>query len=164
MVCVDSGGKQVDAKQCPGGKPPTTQRCNTRACDFCSSTSCFGRGTCTAGACACDPASEFSGQYCEVPSGCAGGIVDSQLQCCASGVVSATGACCPPGAVLDARGECCAAGVLDACGVCGGKGKHMDVQGSCCETMLDANGVCCEVGACRWCPVPASMQPRGGAR
>lgn len=83
--------------------------------------------------------------------------MDRQLACCASGIVDASGTCCPAGAVLDAAGACCAGGKLDACGVCGGDGQFVDTAGACCATLLDADGQCCASGAVDECGVCNGM-------
>ena len=59
---------------------------------------------------------------------------------------TATGECCPSGAISDASGACCSAGVLDACGVCNGTGIAMDIRGKCCGSPLPPSGVCCDDG------------------
>ncbi|KAL4459030.1 hypothetical protein ABPG75_013895 [Micractinium tetrahymenae] len=156
VACIDlQSGQPADEAQCAaaGAKPSAEQRCALQACDFCADNACYGHGECSDGACSCDPGTGFSGAHCQVPSGCASGLVDSQLQCCASGVVDTTGACCPAGSVLDAAGACCASGTLDACGVCGGSGKLVDITGACCDTLPDANGVCCQSGIVDECGV-----------
>lgn len=154
---MDSAGQPAADSQCAVAalKPTAEQLCAPQPCNFCASNSCFGNGYCTDGACQCSPDKNVTGAYCQIPLGCASGVIDAKLACCASGVVNAAGACCPAGAVLDAPGACCAGGAkaLDACGVCGGDGKFVDVSGACCSTLLDADGLCCNSGALDECGV-----------
>lgn len=153
VQCVDSSGEQAEDGSCPGDKPSESATCNTQPCDFCASTTCLGRGTCTSGACSCRDG--YSGAFCETAPSCKSGLVDSTLQCCVSGVVDAAGACCPEGSSLDGAGQCCA-GQVDACGSCGGSALLIDMRGTCCG-VADANGVCCESGAVDECGVCDGM-------
>ena len=75
-------------------------------------------------------------------------------KCCASGVLSKQGECCPGGvgAATARNGECCADGV-DACGVCGGRGKAVDVQGQCCEVRR----LCCSPQDSQECTICATF-------
>ena len=152
--CITHTGQGAEPQSCPGTPPTQSQVCNAQPCDFCKDNSCSSHGTCEAGqgTCQCD-SSLFGGSYCQVPSNCASGVVDSSMVCCNSGVVDIQGSCCPADSVLDGTGSCCASWAVDVCGLCGGEGKVVDMQGTCCPTVLDANGLCCMTGKVDDCGV-----------
>ena len=96
---------------------------------------CAETGTCSAsGTCECDDG--FTGGRCSEPR-CPVHWSAEECGCCASGVLSVAGECCPAGPagvrpVLDREGRCCPEGRLDACGVCGGQSLAVDMRGECC--------------------------------
>ena len=72
--------------------------------------------------------------------------MDASVNCCHSGVLDKSGACCAgveKGVVpvLDAWGQCCASGTVDACGICGGASEFVDmaVSGEACAGVTYPN-------------------------
>jgi hypothetical protein len=124
--------------QClPGVDPCVSQRCDVTADPRAA---CSNHGQCTADArCVCDDG--FRGAACEEQT-CRVGWTPQECNCCPSGVLDSTGACCEMGAdnvrpLVDKDGQCCSRW-LDACGVCGGQGAGYDSRGVCCKVCQPA--------------------------
>ncbi len=67
VVCTDTAGVSADEQLCvASARPADTQRCALQPCDFCSANDCFGKGTCSDGACVCDPSMNVTGSLCQV--------------------------------------------------------------------------------------------------
>lgn len=120
-------------------KPDIEQSCEP--CSFCEdpllNENCSGKGQCVNDSCDCDDV--WGGAICDVDTTLCPppGRLDPIGLCCASGLISSTGACCEIGEagtnpVLDGDGNCCSAGFFDACGICGANNIGIDVFGVCC--------------------------------
>lgn len=68
------------------------------------------------------------GTFCNVPSGCSGAALADGTCCLYE--LSRSGACCE---VVDKDMECCASGVLDATGVCQGTAVSIDYNSAACK-------------------------------
>lgn len=142
-----------------GAKPAETVACSTHACDACADEPCGDNGTCSADEavtiCECDEG--FGGAFCATPDTCDGNT-DASNECCA-GILLAGGECCGTdlSARVDSNGDCCDSGVVDACGVCNGEATVVSVTGECCgpdaAADLDGAGLCCNAGFVDVCGV-----------
>ena len=67
VACVDAAGVVADEQLCvASAHPADMQACALQPCDFCSANDCFGKGTCSNGACVCDASQNVTGPFCQV--------------------------------------------------------------------------------------------------
>ena len=117
-------------------KPDTIRDCLECECDspnYDRQCSCNGYIATGADECQCDSA--FTGKFCDTTV-CPAAWTPEECECCPSGIVSTSGACCVTDSdrlpSLDRFGQCCYDQV-DGCGDCGGDGVMRDSKGTCCK-------------------------------